>query len=400
MEPARATVAYLLSTAPQSRSTFTHDELAHVAGHVGLIPAGVAWDGSADPDGWLTGGPIWSLQPFAALARQLRRHGRPLIRLLVLLTIWSVPSPRALAVAWRAALSACVLAERATPQLIHAQFAGPAAVAAFVWAQLADIPWTVRAHAYDIYRPYRWAPHVLRRATRVIAISEHARRHLRDEMSVPSRLVRVGIPTTGVAARGSMSRGASLRLVSVGSLHEKKGHDLAIRAAHALARGGIEVSLDIIGEGPLRRSLERLAVGPARVSLPGHRHVSDVRSAYHMYDAFIMTPVKTRSGDMDGIPVAMMEAMAARLPVFATLTGGMGELLQDAATGTVLRGTPERMAETIERAIQDPDRLDRLTSAAAQRIQQEFDVEATSQHLATEWLDAIHEFSAARAHEP
>lgn len=378
-------VAYLVGIAPQPTSPFTYDEIEELSRAVEIIKAGVI-SAPIDEPGWLTSGPARSAGGLPAFLRQLIRHPRVMANVVGSIVGSSFLAPRDLAVGLRSTLGACVLHESARPQLIHAQFAGPAAATAFVWSALARIPWTVRAHAYDIYTPYRWAGPVLNTADAVFAISEHGRAHLQAELGVPSEVVHVGIPVDAIPQRDSRPPGKPIRFISVGALVPKKGHDRAVAVAHGLARRGMAVALDIFGDGPLRPSLEQLAAsGPAEVTLRGHLSPRDIRDAYQGYDALLMTSVRTMSGDMDGIPVVIMEAMAARLPVLSCLAGGIGELVVDGLTATSLPDETEGMETVIWRAFQDYSRLQRAAEHASKVVRRDFNVTASSQILLAAW---------------
>ena len=140
--------------------------------------------------------------------------------------------------ALRAALAACFLAEAVHVDLVHCQFGGPAAAGAFVWHRLTGIPYTVRAHAYEINEPYSWAGRVFREAAGVIAISDHGAQEVSRRWGVQSSVVRVGVPLGTIGRRPNRPLSQPPRLLSVGNLAEKKGHELVIEAVTALHVAG------------------------------------------------------------------------------------------------------------------------------------------------------------------
>jgi colanic acid/amylovoran biosynthesis glycosyltransferase len=361
------------------------EEIEELGRHVSVITCSIVAD--ADPT-WraLTSGSRWSLRPFGALLRQAIRHPRSLTMALATILAASWRSPRDLAVALRAAGGACLFHEAAKPSLIHAQFAGPAAAAAYVWSAISGVPWTVRAHAYDIYTPYRWARRILLDAHRVYAISEHGQRHLESILGVPSSVLHVGIDPAKVPARTHQLPGDTFRFISVGALTEKKGHDRAIAAVQLLIEQGVAIELHIFGEGPLRQPLLAKLRDARSIVLKGHVPHRALRETYRDYDGFILTPVQARDGDLDGIPVVIMEAMAARLPVFATRAGGIPELVSDTVTGTLLPEEPNAMASAIWTGLAEYEALQRMATQAETRVRLEYDVATLSQRLSQEWL--------------
>lgn len=386
--PGDIRVAYLLSVAPQPRSAYTADEIAALEGLVQIFRTGVTTSQRRADTRWITSGRAKSLSSIGAVATQFLLHPIPLARSLLTLLIHS-RSWRDLLVALRSAAGACVLAELVNPEIIHAQFAGPAAAAAYVWSEISGNPWTVRVHAYDVYTPYSWAAEILRSSACVLTISRDAQRVL-AEMGVESRVLHVGIPATTIPQRTSGPPARPFRFLSVGALVQKKGHAETISTIHALARSGVPVQLDIFGAGPLWGELKTAAEsGPADIRLHGHVSNKIVRSSYRKYDAFILGARMAANGDRDGIPVVLMEAMAAHLPVMSTITGGIGELLVDGHTGVALPRDLSSRVETIAAALENYDELEALASAAAEIVSHQFDVHRTAIDLAELWADLV-----------
>lgn len=121
-------------------------------------------------------------------------------------------------------------------------------------------------------------------------------------------------------------------LVSVGRLHPQKGYDLLIEAIAPLLADQPGWQLLIVGEGPARFDLERQireAGLEGRIHLPGYR--DDVPSILAAADAFVL------ASRWEGMPNAVLEAMAAGLPVVATDVEGIDELIVDRADGDCLQ---------------------------------------------------------------
>ncbi len=147
--------------------------------------------------------------------------------------------------------------------------------------------------------------------------------------------------------------GGTARLVSVSRLVEKKGLVYAIEAVAMLRDRGTVLDYRIIGDGPLRDDLQRrideLGVADC-VHIEGwlpHRQVEQVLAAAHV---FVSPSVTAEDGNTEGVPVALMEAMAVGLPVLATEHAGVPELVHDPTTG---RCVPERNAEALAAGLSD-----------------------------------------------
>jgi glycosyltransferase involved in cell wall biosynthesis len=171
------------------------------------------------------------------------------------------------------------------------------------------------------------------------------------------------------------------RIVSVGSLAPKKGHSVLVRACRLLADRGVGFRCDIAGGGPLRAELDALVreLGLAdRVVLRGPLPQEEVRRLMADARAFVLASVPTEDGDLDGIPVVLMEAMALGKACVATRLSGIPELIADGQTGLLAEpGDAHGLAERIARALADDALAARLAAAAPRAVADRF-------HLGTE----------------
>jgi glycosyltransferase involved in cell wall biosynthesis len=160
------------------------------------------------------------------------------------------------------------------------------------------------------------------------------------------------------------------RLIAVGRLKAPKDFLTLVRALARLPEGGFEVML--VGDGPDRGEVEdelrKLGV-EGRVKLAGER--SDVPALLADSDVFVL------SSRSEGLPVSVLEAMAAELPVVASNVGGLGELVVDGETGVLVPpGDPEALAEALGRLIGDRELRRRLGAAGRARAERLFDLDA------------------------
>lgn len=186
-----------------------------------------------------------------------------------------------------------------------------------------------------------------RRGDLFLVVSEMMRRHLIRLGCPEDRLLlqRMGVDCQRFryAYEGGTDAGA-FTFLSVGRLVEKKG---TAGMLHALRQcrdtvPGRNVQLLLIGDGPLRGALERLAaeIGvDGAVRFAGAQPQTEVIAAMHAADAFLQPSITAADGDCEGLPVAMQEAMALGLPVLATVHGGIPELIETGRSGLLV---PER----------------------------------------------------------
>lgn len=294
----------------------------------------------------------------------------------------------ALALAWGAR------ARREGWQHLHASFAGFPAFVAAEAARIAGIPWSFTAHAYDVQEPRPWLPRLLREACFVRAISrESARRlrHLAPEAGARIRVGHLGVDERRFAPPALPPPGPP-RIVAVASPGPTKGLDVLVEAVGRLVEEGSPVRLEIWGEGPLRAELvEQIAArGLAeRVLCAGAADREQVAAALRRATLFALPCVtlpRPPAGRHDGLPVAILEAMATGLPVVSTPVGGIPEALEHGNTGWLV---PERdadaLAVALRRLLGEPRLRARLGLAARAEVLARFRASQAAARLAG-WL--------------
>ena len=160
-------------------------------------------------------------------------------------------------------------------------------------------------------------------------------------------------------------------------LIEKKGIDVALKAFAAFAKQRPAASFTIAGEGPLLEPMRNLAselgIG-AQVHFPGFLNEADLRALYKESHIFVHPSQLTEDQNQEGVPNAMLEAMATGLPVAATLHGGIPEAVNNGETGILV---PERdfegLARALERFASDAGLWQRFSEAAANDVRRNFE---------------------------
>ncbi|MEY2440810.1 MAG: hypothetical protein QOJ46_236 [bacterium] len=204
---------------------------------------------------------------------------------------------------------------------LHAHFAGGAALDAMRLSALTGRPFSVTAHAYDIFAQPRNLREKLERAVAVFTGCDYNVVRLRE--LVPAADVHevvMGVDSDAFA-RSKPLPGKRI-VLAVGRLVEKKGFDVLVDAA---ASAG-DVQVRILGDGPLRPALEqRIAATGAPVELLGSRPPAEVLAAMQEADVLAMPCVVAADGDRDSMPVVVKEAMAMGLLVVASDEVGLPE---------------------------------------------------------------------------
>jgi colanic acid/amylovoran biosynthesis glycosyltransferase len=289
---------------------------------------------------------------------------------------------------------------QARPDHLHAHFAAPAADVAMIVAQLGDgrrpWSWSFSAHGADIDESdQRLLADKVRSAAAVVCVSDFGRSQLmvlvEPEQWAKIHVVRCGVDTRafspGPAAQapdGSPGRpepapDGSLRLLAVGRLVAVKGHVILLEAIALALAQGTSVTLTLVGDGPLRRSLTRAAAQlglEERVHFAGALGQDEIALRYRRADVLCLSSLR------EGIPVVLMEAMACALPVIATRITGIPELVEDERSGLLVApGRPEALARAIVRLAGDPPLRRRLAHNGRLKVQAEYGLERSAAQL-------------------
>ncbi len=323
--------------------------------------------------------PVRVARGLAAAWRHPRRWGRAAVSV-------APPSVRG----WRRLLQATVLArelQMAGIDHVHAHFASTAARIAHLARCMGGPAYSVTAHAKDIYhqdvRADRLAE-TLNAAAFVATVSEANVRHLRGLLAPGAvvELVPNSVDVERIRSRPTR-RPASRTVLAVARLVEKKGLDDLVRACGALAASGSPVRLDVVGDGPLRAELvARARACGVDARFLGPLDHDDVLDHYATAAVFALPCVVASTGDRDGLPTAVLEAMASGLPVVATAVNGLAEAVVDGVTGFVVpERDPGALADAIDRVLCDPVLADRLGRAGRRRVVDRFSLRASATRL-------------------
>ncbi len=281
--------------------------------------------------------------------------------------------------------------EFSAPPHIHAHYATYPALAAWVCRELTGATYSFTAHAHDLYVDTSMLRRKVRDAEFVVTISGHNRGLLTalDAGPTPIHIVHCGIDTTAYHYRPrTISADRPIRALCVASLQEYKGHAILLRA---LALGGTAVDgieLELIGSGALRDELDSLAkqLGISqRVRFRGGQTEDQVRAALDAADLFVLPSIVARDGQMEGLPVALMEALACGVPTVSTSLSGIPEIVVEGVTGHLAEpGDARSLNDALTRAVTAHD--GNLSNEGRALVEREFDIARTTAAL-TELLD-------------
>lgn len=271
---------------------------------------------------------------------------------------------------------------------LHVHFANVPASVAEVVHRLIGIPYSLTAHAKDIYlTPATELARKIESAECVLTCTAHNQRYLASVASgrTPVRLAYHGVDVGrfgGRAAVAPMAIGDRPLIVSVGRFCEKKGFEYLIRACRILADRGYRFSCQIVGYGELQNGLEKMIVDLGLeefVELPGTMTQDQLAVLYPRARMFVLPCLITGNGDRDGIPNVLIEAMASGTPVISTDVSGISELVEHMENGLLVEQRDARaIAEAMELLLVRSDLRSRLAQNGRETVRQGFTLEASA----------------------
>jgi glycosyltransferase involved in cell wall biosynthesis len=280
--------------------------------------------------------------------------------------------------------------ERRRVDHIHAYWASTPASVAFIASRISGIPMSFTAHRWDIPENNALSAKASHAAW-VRAIDENGAHELRSIVPANARdrvrVMHLGVRLPAVEARPAASRPVRSVVVPA-ALVPKKGHRYLIEALGRAVLRGRALQVSLVGEGPLRDDLERLAATSGIADIitfegwVGHEELLS-RYAAGQVDLVVLPSITTPDGELEGIPVALMEAMAHGIPVVATTNGGIPELIADGCGILVPEGDAESLAQAIARTLDDPQDARRMALRGRERVRASFNLDNTVDELVT-----------------
>lgn len=335
------------------------------------------------------------------VADAARRRPRPLWECFAGLAkdLWWQPIAlgKSLVALWRT-LGVLDEIERFDPDLVHAHWATFPSSIAWCLSKLLDVPFSFTSHAHDIFLEDQMLERKLADAALAVTISEFNVHHLTQrhgEVWRPGQLqvVHCGVDRRQLPDPSQAPPREDGLIVCVGRLDPIKGFDVLLRALSRLQACAVDFHCVIIGEGPLRPQLERLRNRlrlVEEVEMPGAMPQEQVQALMARACVFAMPSVVTPEGNRDGIPVALMEAMAGAGAVVSTRVSGIPELVAHERTGLLVDpGDADGLALALHRLLADAGLRERLGAAARAHVLESFEAGSQTERLLSYFSRAL-----------
>ena len=272
---------------------------------------------------------------------------------------------------------------------IHAHWGSTTATMAWIISELTGIPWSITLHRWDI-KENNMLEEKIRSAKFVRCISENGRDELFNTIGRKYenrvKVIHMGVRIPDNRLEPKTHRDV-LRIVTPANLLEVKGHKFLVEACSILIERGVDgFQCVFYGEGPLKGILADIVRDgnlAEHIKLPGVIPHNELIEMYenHEIDIVVLPSITTVNGEHEGIPVALMEAMAAGVPVISTTTGGIPELLDSGAGILVPPEDSEALADAIQLLMEDSEMRSKVGAKGREKVEREFAISCVAKKL-------------------
>jgi glycosyltransferase involved in cell wall biosynthesis len=402
MNVSRPRIAYVMSRFPHLTETFILREMVELdrAGwSVSLYPLILQSQDVVHPDAsaWIPRAvrlPFFSARVVGANLRILLEQPARYVSAVAIALAKNLPSPRFFirtAVLLPKMVYAADRMRHEGIEHVHVHYATHPGLAGWVIHRLTGIPFSITVHGDDVFVNRTMLVPKLRAASFVVAISEFNRRFLSDAVgdwtTRKVRVIRCGVHAPRHRAMASPRlRGQPLEIMSVGALEERKGFRVLLDALGLLVERGVPFRCRIVGEGATRPTLERqidlLGLRDV-VELLGAKTEPEVERLLASANCYVQPSLWASSGKGEGLPVALMEALAASLPAIASSISGIPELIRPGESGWLVPpGDPVAIADAFQAIEADPELACAIATRGRERVCRDYCLETNVQKLA------------------
>lgn len=281
-------------------------------------------------------------------------------------------------------------------QHFHVHFAHVPTDIAMYASKMSGVSFSITAHANDIFERGWLLREKVTRSHFFATISDFNKRYLIDDKQVDANklcIVRCGVDTRVFSHLQRRVISSPVNIGVIGRLVEKKGIDTLIDAMNVISKTSIDFKLNIAGSGPLEAALksqvDRYELNSNVIFLGALAH-SEVAEFITSLDLFVLPCKKDKNGDMDGIPVVLMEAMMSGVPVISSHISGIPELIINDVTGLLVDpDNVEQLVQAIMKLTENELLQQSLSNEAKNKVEQEFSLLVNAQRLNALFQTAI-----------
>ena len=275
---------------------------------------------------------------------------------------------------------------------LHVHFGGPVATVGMITAQAWNVPWSVTLHGPDEFFDQEafYLRQKIESASFIVCISDFCRSQvLRVAPTLSdSRLevVRLGVDCAALQPASQLqdpNSVATAGLVCTGRMVAAKGHRILLEALAPLIAEGIELTCTLIGDGPERSALEALS---ARLGISGQIRFLGAQAHHATLAEVAQADVFVLASFAEGLPVALMEAMALGVPCVSTTIAAIPELIEDGENGFLVSpSNVEALSGALRSLAKDKDLRRKLGQQARVTVEARYNLGRNLDLLASTW---------------
>ena len=272
---------------------------------------------------------------------------------------------------------------------IHAEFADLAALLGNEAARLTGCTFSIGIHALDVHRmkyPSRMLFGNVSFITSCNLAAAKVLYHKCPWLNVKMHLIHHGVDLSLWRFMQEFKQPKTIQVLFIGRLVPKKGVPILLQAVASLLHGSLtNISLTIVGEGPMEAELKQMAdeLNIAKAVIwKGRLPQTKLPALFQTMSCLCVPSILAKDGDQDGIPNVIPEAFAAGLPVVASQAGSIPEILSDKTGWPVNNLTPVNLASAIIECASHPDEMERRRKNARKLVEFNFDAKKLAEKRA------------------
>lgn len=271
--------------------------------------------------------------------------------------------------------------EKQAIQHLHAHFAYHAAVAALIVHRLTGIPFSFTARGSDVQSDGHMLKEKTEAADFAISVSEDNKeiilRRCGAGVSKKIHVIHGGVDVDRLSPRSKREATELLRILCVARFEEVKGHTHLVEACRLLKERGLPFECRLLGDGPLAPQIDnqiKQSGLSGEVLLLGARPYDEVIGQFSSADVVVLATAPTASGKREGSPNVLKEAMACGVPVVASASGGIPEIVDENCGILVRPKDAAAIADALQRLYDQPELRRRMGIAGREKVVREFNL--------------------------
>ncbi len=279
--------------------------------------------------------------------------------------------------------------------LVHCHWWVPGGMVGYLLSFFVPLQMVITTHGSDVFilRQFKWAlpfaKLIFKKARFITAVSTSLKQLISKDFGIDGNRIFV-FPMPFETSKfyelkeRKVKKGA---ILSIGRLIQRKGYDYLVRAAQILKDKGVEFQVTIIGSGPEEEKLKELI---AELNLENYVAIVDwlpqkeLINYYNQSEIFVLPSITDWKKESEGLGLVLLEAMACKVPVVATRSGGIVDIVIHEKTGLLV---PEKdapaLASALKRLLVDEELEEKLAKEGYRFVHENFTTQATARKLKT-----------------